>query len=124
MLRSIRYQKAANNCRNSAAFEEKGDEAELDAIGKIYYRRDQLLKQAEKVEGSESGIAAIRQAADQQAAVLYKKAQDEFDKHEEKQSAKRSKGNARAHAAFERQTKAWEEGFNFTGTNQGYRGPG
>jgi hypothetical protein len=56
--------------RQAAEFEKKGDEAELDAIGKIYYQRDQLLKQAAQVKASESEIAAIRKAADEQAAVI------------------------------------------------------
>jgi hypothetical protein len=45
--------------RQAAEFEKKGDEAELDAIGKIYYQRDKLLKQATQVKASESEIAAI-----------------------------------------------------------------
>ena len=40
------------------SFVRKGDEAELDAIGKIYYQRDLLLKQAAKVKATEAEIAA------------------------------------------------------------------
>jgi hypothetical protein len=52
--------------RATAEFEKRGDEAELDAIGKIYYQRDLLLKQAEKLKGVEAEIAGIRQSADNQ----------------------------------------------------------
>lgn len=51
----------------AAEFEKKGDEAELDAIDKIYYARDVLLKQAAHVKASESDIALVRKAADEQA---------------------------------------------------------
>jgi len=77
--------------RQAAEFEKKGDEAELDAIGKIYYQRDQLLQQAAKVKASESEIAAIRKAADEQAAVLSKKAWEEFEKYADKQAAEQQK---------------------------------
>jgi hypothetical protein len=50
----------------SHSFVRKGDEAELDAIGKIYYQRDLLLQQAAKVKASEAEIAAIRKSADEQ----------------------------------------------------------
>ena len=49
--------------RQAAEFEKKGDESELDATGKIYYQRDLLLKQAEKVKASEAEIAAIREVS-------------------------------------------------------------
>ena len=67
--------------RQAAEFEKKGDESELDAIGKIYYQRDQLLKQAAQVKASETEIAAIRKSADEQASVLYKKSWEEFEKY-------------------------------------------
>ena len=77
--------------RQAAEFEKKGDEAELDAIGKIYFQRDQLLKQAAQVKASESEIAAIRKAADEQAAVISKKAWEEFEKYADKQAAEQRK---------------------------------
>jgi len=97
--------------RQAAEFEKKGDVAELDAIGKIYYQRDQLLRQAEKVKASESEIAAIRKAADQQASVLYKKAWEEFEKYDEKQRAERAKKMLAMMMPSKEQMKEWEEGF-------------
>jgi hypothetical protein len=73
--------------RQATEFEKKGDEAELTAIEKIYYQRDQLLKQAEKVKASESQVAAIRKSADQRADVLYKKNDEEFEKYAAKHDA-------------------------------------
>jgi len=43
------------------------------------------------VKASESEIAAIRKAADEQAAVLSKKAWEEFEKYAEKEAAERRK---------------------------------
>lgn len=62
--------------RAAAEFEKRGDEAELDAIGKIYYQRDLLLKQAEHLKGVEADIAGIRKSADDQASVAFKKPRD------------------------------------------------
>jgi hypothetical protein len=65
--------------RSSASeFEKKGDEAELDAIGKIYYQRDLLLKQARELKGVEGDIAAIRLAADSQVGALEDKANQKY----------------------------------------------
>ena len=97
--------------RQAAEFEKKGDEAELDAIGKIYYQRDQLLKQAAKVKASESEIAAIRKAADEQAAVLSKKAWEEFEKYADKQAAEQQKKMLALMMPSKEQMKEWEEGF-------------
>jgi hypothetical protein len=97
--------------RQAAEFEKKGDESELDAIGKIYYQRDQLLKQAAQVKASESEIAAIRKAADEQAAVISKKAWEEFEKYEEKQRAEQSKKMLALMMPSKEQMKEWEEGF-------------
>jgi hypothetical protein len=97
--------------RQAAEFEKKGDEAELDAIGKIYYERDQLLKQAAQVKASESEIAAIRKAADEQAAVISKKAWEEFEKYDEKQRAEQSKKMLALMMPSKEQMKEWEEGF-------------
>ena len=97
--------------RQAAEFEKKGDEAELDAIGKIYYQRDQLLQQAAKVKASESEIAAIRKAADEQAAVLSKKAWEEFEKYADKQAAEQQKKMLALMMPSKEQMKEWEEGF-------------
>jgi hypothetical protein len=65
--------------RSSASeFEKKGDEAELDAIGKIYYQRDLLLKQARELKGVEGDIAAIRLAADSQVGALADKGNQKY----------------------------------------------
>ena len=66
--------------RQAQEFERKGDEAELSAIGKIYYQRDLLLKQAEKLKGVEADIAGIRKAADKQASEEFAKSYAAFDK--------------------------------------------
>jgi len=97
--------------RQAAEFEKKGDESELDATAKIYYQRDQLLKQAEKVKASETEIAAIRKSADQQASVLYKKAQDDFEKYDAQQQIERNKRALALMAPSKEQMKEWEEGF-------------
>ena len=65
----------------AAAFEKKGDEAELDAIGKIYHQRDLLLKQAEHMKGVEGEIVKIRQAADAQASAIQAKRLKEIDEY-------------------------------------------
>jgi len=65
--------------RSSASeFEKKGDEAELDAVGKIYYQRDLLLKQARELKGVEGDIAAIRLAADSQVGALADKGNQKY----------------------------------------------
>src|SRR5579864_8952720 len=97
--------------RQAAEFEKKGDESELDATGKIYYQRDQLLRQAEKVKASESEIAAIRKSADEQAAVLSKKAWEEFEKYAEKEDAERRKKMLALMMPSKEQMKEWEERF-------------
>jgi len=97
--------------RQAAEFEKKGDESELDAIGKIYYQRDQLLKQAEKVKASETEITAIRKSADEQAAVLSKKAWEEFEKYAEKEAEERRKKMLALMLPSKEQMKEWEEGF-------------
>jgi len=68
--------------REAAEFEKKGDESELDAIGKIWFMRDQLLQQATKVKASEADIAAIRKAADEQVDQIVKKNQAAFEKYD------------------------------------------
>jgi hypothetical protein len=98
--------------RQAAEFEKKGDEAELDAIGKIYFQRDQLLKQAEKVKASESEIAAIRKSADEQAAVLSKKAWEEFEKDDRKRTADQTSNMAALGMPTKEQMKEWEQGFS------------
>jgi len=97
--------------RQAAEFEKKGDEAELDAIGRIYYQRDQLLQQAAQVKASESEIAAIRKSADEQAAVLSKKAWEEFQKYADKEAAEQQKKMLLLTLPSKEQMKEWEEGF-------------
>jgi len=97
--------------RQAAEFEKKGDEAELTAIEKIYYQRDQLLKQAEKVKASESQVAAIRKSADQQADVLYKKNDEEFEKYAAKHDAEQRQKMIALMMPSKEQMKEWEEGF-------------
>jgi hypothetical protein len=97
--------------RQAAEFERKGDESELDAISKIYYQRDQLLKQAAKVKASEAEIAAIRKSADQQAGVLYKKPWEEFEKYAQQHDAERNKKALDLTLPSKDQMKEWEEGF-------------
>jgi hypothetical protein len=97
--------------RQAAEFEKKGDESELDAIGKIYYQRDQLLKQAALVKASETEIAAIRKSADAQASVLYKKEWEAFEKYDEKQKAERVKRMLALMMPSKDQMKEWEEYF-------------
>lgn len=97
--------------RQAAEFEKKGDESELDAMGKVYYQRDQLLKQAALVKASEKEIAAIRKSADEQASVIYKKEWAEFEKYDEKQKAERSKRMLALMGPSKDQMKEWEEYF-------------
>src|SRR5271154_1094931 len=97
--------------RQAAEFEKKGDESELNATGKIYYLRDLLLKQAEKVKASEAEIAAIRASAEQQAGVLYKKSWEEFEKYADKQDAEKRKRMLALMMPSKEQMKEWEEGF-------------
>ncbi len=97
--------------RQAAEFEKKGDESELNAIEKIYFQRDQLLKQAEKVKASEAQIAAIRKSADQQADVLYKKNDEEFEKYAAKHDAEQRKEMLALMMPSKEQMKEWEEGF-------------
>jgi hypothetical protein len=104
--------------RQAAEFEKKGDEAELDAIGKIFYQRDQLLKQAVQVKASESEIAAIRKAADEQAGKLRTAEKSKFDldwqKFEEyaaADQAKRSLKMTEGMGPTKEQMKEWEDWF-------------
>ena len=66
----------------AAEFEKRGDEAELDATGKIYYQRDLLLKQAAQVRATEKEIADIRKAADEQVGKIYNKSRMEFNAYD------------------------------------------
>ena len=110
--------------RQAAEFEKKGDESELDAIGKIYYQRDQLLKQAEKVKASETEIAAIRKSAEDQASVLYKKSWEEFEKYAEKQDAEQRKKCARDDDAIEGADEGVGGRLRGAGKDRGHRSPG
>jgi len=95
----------------AAAFTKKGDDAELGALGKIYYQRDQLLKQAAQVKASEAEIAAIRQSAEEQAAPVAKKAQEEFEAYDRKRSLEQSREQLGVLLPMpsKEQMKAWED---------------
>ena len=75
--------------RQAAEFEKQGEESELDALGRIYYARDQLLKQAREIKASESEIAAIRKAADEKVVPIIQKAQEGFEKYADQQQSAR-----------------------------------
>ncbi len=97
--------------REAEAFVKKGEESELDAIGKIYYQRDLLLQQAAKVKASEAEIAAIRKSADDQAAVVSKKAWEEFEKYDEKRRADQQKQMLGLFLPSKEQLKEWQDVF-------------
>jgi predicted nucleic acid-binding Zn-ribbon protein len=93
------------------AFERRGDEAELSAIGKIYYARDQLLEQAKKLKGVEADVAAIRKAADEQAGAIYKKDWEKFEAYDQEQRDKRNRQMALMMGPSKEQLKEWEQWF-------------
>ena len=104
--------------RQAAEFEKKGDEAELDAIGKIFYQRDQLLKQAVLVKASEVEIAAIRKAADEQAGKIRTAETAKFDadwrkfeEYAQADQAKRSMKNIASLGPSKEEMKEWEDWF-------------
>ena len=97
--------------REAAAFEKKGDEAELSAIEKIYYQRDLLLKQAAQVKATEADIAAIRKSADEQASVIMQKSWEEFEKYDQKRNAERSKEITGLLLPSKEQLKEWGDIF-------------
>ena len=97
--------------RQAAAFEKKGDEAELSAIEKIYRQRDLLLEQAARVKATEAEIADIRKSADEQAAVLQKKAADDFEKYDQQRRAEQSKTMMALFLPSKEQMKEWEDVF-------------
>ena len=92
-------------------FEKKGDEAELGAIGKIYYQRDLLIKQAEHLKGVEADIAGIRKSADEQAGVIFKKDWDAFEKHAQEEQDKRNRQMVLMMGPSKGQLKEWEDQF-------------
>ena len=95
----------------AAVFERRGDEAELDATGKIYFQRDLLLKQAGHLKGVEGDIAKIRKSADEQASVVFKKDWAEFEKSDQKRSADLQKRSLEMYEPSKGQMKEWSEGF-------------
>jgi hypothetical protein len=104
--------------RQAAEFEKKGDEAELDAIGKIFYQRDQLLKQAVLVKASEAEIAAIRKAADEQAGKIRTAETAKFDadwrkfeEYAQQEQAKRLMKNVASLGPSKEEMKEWEDWF-------------
>jgi len=110
----VEAEKELKEWRHQAAeFEKKGDEEELGTLGKIYYQRDQLLAQAQKVKASEADIAAIRKAADEQASAAGKKIDEAFQKQVEKDTVRPGADNIRLGLVgpSKDQIKEWEEGY-------------
>jgi hypothetical protein len=95
----------------SQSFVRKGDEAELDAIGKIYYQRDLLLQQAAKVKASEAEIAAIRKSADEQAGKVLKESMEKFEEYDQKRRADQQKRFLELFLPSKQQMKEWEDVF-------------
>ena len=95
----------------SQAFVRKGDEAELDAIGKIYYQRDLLLQQAAKVKASEAEIAAIRKSADEQAGKVLKESMEKFEEYDQKRRADQQKKFLELFLPTKEQMKEWKDVF-------------
>jgi hypothetical protein len=103
---------------SSAEFEKKGTEADLDAVGKIFYQRDQLIAQAQKLKGVEADIVAIRKSADEQAGKIRTAEAAKFDldwrKFEEaaqEDQSKRSLKMMERLGPSKDQMKEWEEWF-------------
>jgi hypothetical protein len=97
--------------RAAAEFSKHGDEAEMSAIEKIYYQRDQLIKQAEHMKGVEADIAAIRKSANEQAGAVAKKDWEKFDAYAQEQQEKRNRQMLLMMGPSKEQLKEWEEGF-------------
>ncbi len=95
----------------SQAFIRKGDEAELDAIGKIYYQRDLLLQQAAKVKATEAEIAAIRKSADEQAGKVLKESWEKFEEYDQKRRLDQQKKFLSLFLPSKEQLKEWEDVF-------------
>jgi hypothetical protein len=95
----------------AASFVKRGDESELDAIGKIYYERDQLLKQAEKLKGVEAEIAAIRKSADEQAGKVLKDSWEKFEEYDQKRRLDQQKKFLELFLPTKEQLKEWEDVF-------------
>jgi hypothetical protein len=95
----------------SQAFTRKGDEAELDGIGKIYYQRDLLLQQAAKVKATEAEIAAIRKSADEQAGKVLKESMEKFEEYDQKRRADQQKKFLEMFLPSKEQLKEWEDVF-------------
>ena len=97
--------------REAAEFEKKGDESELSAIGKIYYQRDLLIAQAQKLKGVEAEVAGIRKSADEQASVVFKKDWEKFEEYDQTRRNEQSRKMAAMLGPSKEQLKEWEEGF-------------
>jgi len=95
----------------AAEFEKKGDESELGAIGKIYYQRDLLIKQAEHLKGVEADVAGIRKSADEQASVVFKKDWAKFEEYAQAQQNEQSRKMIGMMGPSKEQLKEWAEGF-------------
>jgi hypothetical protein len=97
--------------RSAAEFSKRGDEAEMSAIAKIYYQRDQLIKQAEHMKGVEADIAAIRKSADEQAGAIFKKDWEKFEEYDQTRRNEQSRKMLMMMGPSKEQLKEWEEGF-------------
>jgi hypothetical protein len=97
--------------RQAAEFEKKGDDAELSALEKIYRQRDLLLEQAAKVKASEAEIAAIRKAADDQAAPIVKKSTEDFEKYDQQRQIDQTKKMMSLFLPSKEQMKDWDDVF-------------
>jgi hypothetical protein len=104
--------------RSAAEFEKKASEAELDAVGKIYYQRDQLIAQAQKLKGTEADIAAIRKSADEQAGKIRSAEAAKFDldwrkfeEYAQEDQAKRSTKMMAGLGPSKEEMKEWEDWF-------------
>jgi hypothetical protein len=95
----------------SQAFIRKGDEAELDAIGKIYYQRDLLLQQAAKVKATEAEIAAIRKSADEQTGKVLKDSWEKFEEYDQKLRIDQQNKFLELFLPTKEQLKEWEDVF-------------
>ncbi len=93
------------------AFIKKGDEAELDAIGKIYYERDLLLKQAVQLKATEEQIAAIRKSADEQAGKILKDSWEKFEEYDQKRRVDQQRKFLELFLPTKEQLKEWEDVF-------------
>lgn len=104
--------------RSAGEYAKRGDEAGMDEVSKIYYMRDQLLTQAQKLKHVEAERAAIMQSADAQAGAALKKSLDEFEKNDQKTQEARRKSVLGMMLPSEAQLRDWSKGFRTQGKMQ------